>query len=269
MMPQIYVNETNIHCEEYGSGPETIVFSHGLLLSGQMFHKQIGVLKERYRCITYDHRGQGQSEVAASGYDMDTLAEDAAALIKALDCAPCHFLGHSMGGYVAMRLGIRHPELIKSIMLLGTSADPASEKTVRRYKMLSFVARWFGLRPVVDRVMPLMFGQKFLHDAARTAEKNEWRLHVLANHRTGITRAVNGVIYRDSLVEQLHKITAPALVIVGDQDVAAAPAKAERIHTAIAGSKLVVIPGAGHTSTIEEPAAVNAALQSFLDSLNE
>lgn len=77
------------------------------------------------------------------------------------------------------------------------------------------------------------------------------------------------MIYRDGVYEQLHKITALTLVIVGEQDEAAMPAKAERIQAAIAGSKLVVIPGAGHTPTIEEPAAVNATLQSFLDSLNE
>jgi pimeloyl-ACP methyl ester carboxylesterase len=268
-MPHTHLNEAKIYYEEHGSGSETIVFSHGLLWSGTMFHKQIAALKGQFRCIIYDHRGQGQSEVTASGYDMDILAEDAAALIKALDCAPCHFVGLSMGGFVAMRLGIRHPELVKSLLLLGTSADPEPEENVGHYKMLNFVARWFGLRPVANQVMPIMFGQKFLNDAARTAENSEWRNHMIANHRIGITRAVNGVIYRQGVYDQLHKITAPTLVIVGDQDVATVPAKAERIHAAIAGSQLVKIPGAGHTSSIEEPEAVNAALQMFLNGLGE
>jgi pimeloyl-ACP methyl ester carboxylesterase len=117
-MPFKEINGTRIHHTETGSGPETIVFSHGLLMSGEMFRDQVAAFSDRYRCITFDHRGQGQSEVTESGYDMDTLAEDAAALIRELNCAPCHFAGLSMGGFVGMRLAIRHPELLKSLILL-------------------------------------------------------------------------------------------------------------------------------------------------------
>ncbi len=73
-------------------------------------------------------------------------------------------------------------------------------------------------------------------------------------------------MYREGVYDQLGQIAAPTLIIVGDQDVATVPAKAERMHARIRGSKLVVIPGAGHTSSVEEPAAVNAALEKFLGS---
>ena len=88
-MPRLCVNGATIHYEEHGTGPETIVFAHGLLWSVRMFDRQVDALKDRYRCITFDFRGQGQSEVTATGYDMDTLAADAAALIESLRCAPC------------------------------------------------------------------------------------------------------------------------------------------------------------------------------------
>jgi pimeloyl-ACP methyl ester carboxylesterase len=58
-----------------------------------MFSEQVKAFSDRYRCISYDHRGQSRSEVTNSGYDMDSLTEDAAALIRELDCAPCHFAG--------------------------------------------------------------------------------------------------------------------------------------------------------------------------------
>ncbi len=60
-----------------------------------MFDAQVEALRGSYRCITFDFRGQGKSEITAAGYDMDTLAEDAAPLIEALDCAPCHFAGNA------------------------------------------------------------------------------------------------------------------------------------------------------------------------------
>ena len=172
-MPALDLDGTRLHYTDEGSGEETIVFSHGLLMSGEMFADQVAHLKSRYRCITFDHRGQGKSQVTDDGYDMETLAADAARLIEALDAAPCHFAGLSMGGFVGMRLAIERPDLLRSLVLMETSADP--EPNAFRYRILNFVARWFGLGVVVNRVMPIMFGRSFLSDPAREALRNRWR----------------------------------------------------------------------------------------------
>jgi 3-oxoadipate enol-lactonase len=266
-MATVNVNGVSIYYEEHGTGAQAIVFAHGLLMSGRMFERQIAAFRDRYRCIAFDFRGQGRSEIAPSGYDMDTVSEDAAALIEALDCGPCHFVGLSMGGFVGMRLAIRRPELLRSLILLETSADPEPEANVGRYRLLNVIARWFGLGVVASRVMPILFGRKFLDDPSRADERARWRALLLANDRVGITRAVTGVIERAGVSELLERITLPTLVVVGDQDVATVPEKAERIAAAIAGSRLVVLPGAGHSSSIEEPDAVNAAIAAFLDGL--
>ncbi|HEX5725818.1 MAG TPA: alpha/beta fold hydrolase [Longimicrobiaceae bacterium] len=263
-MPTLRVNGADLYYEEHGSGPESVVFAHGLLWSGRMFAAQVRALRDRYRCVTFDFRGQGRSEVTRGGYDMDMLSEDAATLIRAIGCAPCHFVGLSMGGFIGMRLAIRHPELLRSLTLLETSADPEPRRNVPRYALLTLVARTVGLRPVARRVMPIMFGRKFLSDPARAGLRDELRRELLANHKVGITRATWGVITRRGVYDQLHRIGVPTLVGVGDQDVATVPAKAERIHARIPGSRLVVMPGAGHSSPIEEPEAVNAALEDFL-----
>jgi len=68
-MPLIRVNGAALYYEEHGTGPETIVFAHGLLWSCRMFDAQVALLKEHYRCVAFDFRGQGQSEVTRSGYD--------------------------------------------------------------------------------------------------------------------------------------------------------------------------------------------------------
>jgi pimeloyl-ACP methyl ester carboxylesterase len=263
-MPHLTLNGAAIYYEELGAGPEAIVFAHGLLWSGRMFDHQVAVLQERFRCITFDFRGQGQSQVTETGYDMDTLTEDAAALITALGCTPCHFVGLSMGGFVGMRLALRHPSLIQSLALLETSADPEPAENAGRYRLLALVARWFGLRMVAGQVMPVMFGEKFLKDPARASLRQELQAALASNHRLGITRAVTGVIERAGIYEQIDAIRVPTLVVVGDQDVATTPARSERIHARIAGSRLVIIPGAGHTSTVEEPEAINQVLLEFL-----
>jgi 3-oxoadipate enol-lactonase len=122
-VPKIEINGVPIHYQARGEGAETIVFAHGLLWSEQIFENQIEVLQRRYRCISFDFRGQGQTAVTLSGYDMETLSADTIALIEALGAAPCHFVGLSMGGMVGLRIAIRRPELLKSLVLFATSAD--------------------------------------------------------------------------------------------------------------------------------------------------
>ncbi|MFW9996868.1 MAG: alpha/beta fold hydrolase [Candidatus Odinarchaeota archaeon] len=266
-MPRMMINGADLYYEDTGSGNETVVFSHGLLWSCRMFDKQVEFLKDRYRVVTYDHRGQGQTAVTESGYDMDTLMQDAAELIERLGIAPVHMAGLSMGGFVAMRLAARRPELVKSLILIETSADPEPAENVPKYKRLNTVARWLGLRPVTGPVMKIMFGQTFLNDPTREEDRQYWKKQLLSNSRKGITRAVLGVTDRKGIYEELGNIKCPTLIIVGDEDVATVSTKSERIRDAIKGSQLVVIPRAGHTSTVEEPEAVTKAINEFLTNL--
>jgi pimeloyl-ACP methyl ester carboxylesterase len=266
-MPNITANGATLWYDEHGSGAETIVFAHGLLWDGRMFDAQVEALKGRYRCITFDFRGQGRSAVAAGGYDMDTLADDAAALIQKLGGAPVHFVGLSMGGFVGMRLAARRPELIRSLVLMETSAEPEPAESAPRYRAMGLVVRLLGkmgMRLVMPRVMRIMFGGKFLDDPSREAERHLWRERGMSNHRVGITRALRGIVDRKPILGELDRISCPTLVMVGDQDVATVPEKAERIRAAIRGARLVIIPGAGHTSSVEEPLFVNRVLTEFL-----
>jgi pimeloyl-ACP methyl ester carboxylesterase len=266
-MPYVSVNGTRLHYEDRGSGPRTIVFAHGLLWSGRMFDAQVAAFSDRYRCVTFDHRGQGQSELAPSGYDMDTLMEDAAALIQSLGCAPCHFAGLSMGGFIAMRLGARRPELLRSLILLETSADPETADNARRYKLGARLTRALGTRLGAPQVMATMFGRTFMTDPARAEERAEWQSRLAANRRVGVHRATLAVADRKGIYDEIAYITLPTLVIVGDEDVATPPALAKRIAHRIPGAQLVTIPRAGHTSPVEQPAAVNAAIGRFLSEL--
>lgn len=263
-MATIEIDGAALYYEDSGGDEPVLFFSHGLLWSTAMYQHQVAHFRGRYRCVAYDHRGQGRSAVPAMrSIDMETLYRDAVALVEKLGLAPVHFVGLSMGGFVGQRLAARRPDLVRSLMLLETSADAEELDAARRYKLMATVVRAFGPRPVAGRVMPIIFGRTFLTDPARAAEREEWRRHLLANRRD-IWRAVNGVCERASVHHELARVRAPTLVVVGDEDVATPLPRAERIHAAIAGSQLARIPGAGHTSTVEQPAAVNGALERFL-----
>jgi 3-oxoadipate enol-lactonase len=264
-MPIIRINNCDIYCEIQGEGAETILFSHGLLWSGKLFYKQVEYFKSAYKVVTFDHRGQGKSEVTDSGYDMESLAEDAATLIETLKLGKVHFIGLSMGGFLAMRLAARRPDLIKSAILIETSAQ--SEPNKAKYTFLNTIVKLFGVSPVADAVMKIMFGDTFLKDPNRKAEKEEWK-NELKNNPKSIVKAVNGVIARNGIENELKNIKCPTLVMVGNEDKATVPAKAEFIHKNIPHSKLVYIKNAGHSSSIEEPEQVNIAIENFLIGLN-
>lgn len=263
-MPRIELNGIRLYYEDTGGEGPPVVFAHGLLWDGRMFHHQVGHLADRYRCIVYDHRGQGRSEVPPeSSIPMDLLYADAVALIEALDVGPCHFVGLSMGGFVGMRLAARRPELVRSLVLLDTSAQPEPSENLLKYKALTLVTRLLGPGVVADQVMPIMFGETFLSDPSRETERKRWKA-ILSGNRREIYRAVNGVIQRDGIEDELASISCPTLVMVGKEDVATTPDKAELIASSIPDAKLVRIASAGHSSTIEQPEAVNEALDGWL-----
>ena len=264
-MPLVTVNGAQVHIEDAGGDGPAVVFGHGLLFSGRMFAAQVERLRDRYRCVTIDWRGQGRSPAAPGNYDMDTLADDAATIIESLDAGPVHYVGLSMGGFVGIRLAARRPDLIRTLSLLDTSAGPEDPEKVSKYRLLARVYRLVGMKPVRGQVEPIMFGPTFLADPASKPQVEDW-LRVLAGvNRKGMQQAIYGVTDRDPVTDLLGSITAPTLVVVGADDVATPVTKAETIRDGIAGARLEIVPDSGHSSTIEQPEMLADLIEAHVD----
>lgn len=263
-MAMLDVGGAKVWVEESGTGPETILFAHGLLWSGEMFAPQIERLRDRYRCVAIDFRGQGKSPVVDTGYDMDTLTGDTIKVIERLGCAPCHFVGLSMGGFVGLRIAIRRPELLRSLTLIDSAADPEPRLNVVKYNVMLALSHVVGLRPFASTVMRTMFGTAFLEDASRRTECDRLRARLLQNDIVGVRRATRGVIERAAVTDQLGRITTRTQVVHGAGDAAIVTARARRMASEIPGAAFHLIPRAGHTSTLEEPAAITDAIERFL-----
>src|ERR1700761_2144696 len=237
-MPMIRANGTALYYEDTGGAGAPVIFSHGLLWDTKLFAPQIAVLKDRYRCVAYDHRGQGRSaDGTGRAISVETLTEDAAALIEKLGLGPVHFCGLSLGGIVAMRLAISRPDLVRSLVLLSTTADAEPYKL--KYQALNLIARVAGLGAVSAMALPALYGKTALKDPARADERREWKQQLVSNRDT-FWRAINGVLDRNSILSELGKITAPTLVAVGNEDTSTPKAMADRIVAAIPGAKLMV-----------------------------
>ncbi len=263
-MPTVNCNGVKLFYTDTEEGQDTVVFSHNYLVDHSHFNPQIEVLKEQYRCIAFDHRGHGQSGKPASGYEMENLYQDAVSFIEELGCAPCHFVGLSTGGFIGLRIGIRRPDLVKSLIMMDTSADAEPAEAMGEYKMMLFIVRWLGFWPVIGRVMPIFFAKKFLKDPSRQNEVAHWRQMLTSNDRPAVYKFGYGIFSRESVYDQIDKIQVPTLAIAGEYDMPTPVEKAKRIAEKIPGANLEIIPDAGHVCTVEEPEAVNSAIKSFL-----
>lgn len=267
-MATMQVNGTELYYEDTGPGStgETIAFSHGLLWSTELFAAQIEALRGRYRCIAWDHRGQGKSAADhRETIGIELVWQDAVMLLEALGVGPVHFCGLSMGGFVAMRMAARRPDLVRSLLLLETSSEQEPVENIGRYRLLTRVVKLLGQWPVKNQVGKIMLGKTILTE--RTRHSDVERFVGIMSRRRDAWRAVNGVIDRAGIHDELSRITAPTVILVGDEDIATPRSKADKIASAIAHAKVVTIPRAGHSSPVEEPALVTAALESFLAAL--
>ncbi|WP_313674711.1 alpha/beta fold hydrolase [Mycolicibacterium sp.] len=268
-MPEFRRGDALIYYTDTGAPAErpdapVVFFGHGLLFGGWMFRPQIEALRGEYRCVAIDWRGQGQSPPAKDGYDMETLAADAMALIVELGLAPVHYVGLSMGGFVGQRIAARNGHLVRSLTLLDTSAGPEDPGKARQYKLLAAIYRMAGITPLRPKVLPLMFGPAFLADPASAPLIEEWEQRLGRCPRAGVAKAVRGVANRASVEPEVTAITVPTLVIVGADDAATPPAKSRRIAELIPGARWEQVPDCGHSSTLEQPAAMTRLISEFL-----
>jgi 3-oxoadipate enol-lactonase len=194
--------------------------------------------------------------------DMDTLYEDATALIETLSKGkPMHFVGLSMGGFVGMRLAARKPHLLKTLTLLDTSADAEPNKF--KYQLLNTIFKLGGAPLVINKIIAILFGKSTLSDPSKKEIIRLWNSEIRA-YPSAISKAVEGVINRQSVTNELPNIKLSSLIAVGEEDIATIPAKSEQIHLAIKGSKLIIIPNAGHSSCLEQPSYVTKIINDFI-----
>jgi pimeloyl-ACP methyl ester carboxylesterase len=176
-MPVTRVNGTDLYYEDTGGPHEPIVFLHGFLFDGRQYETQVASLRDRYRCVTLDFRGQGKSAASRRGYQIEQHTADVLAVIRRLDIAPVHLVGLSMGGFVALRIAAREPSLLRSLTLLNTSAAAHARSKFPKQLILAGVARVAGVSLPLLRsgIEAEMYGEAFRKDPTRAAEREVWR----------------------------------------------------------------------------------------------
>ncbi|AQR60346.1 hypothetical protein BZG35_00750 [Brevundimonas sp. LM2] len=263
-MPDILIGGVRLHYDESGRGPETLVFVHGLMLASESWAGQVAAFSDRYRIVTFDLCGQGRSAHVRAGLDLDNLAADVAELIQSLDAGACHLVGFSMGAFIALRVAARRPDLLRSLVLIGPSAEAEAPRKMPAYRVLIAGVTLFGPRPFVRPLLNILFGPSFLKDPARAGERRHWKRYLERLPRS-LAHAARASAHRRSIIHELSAITAPVLVVSGTEDRPVPPATARAVADAIQGARFLPVPDTGHAVMLERPALFNSALDRFLN----
>ncbi len=247
------------------SGDPVIVLWHSLLFDGGMWRHQIEPLASLGRVVVLDGPGHGKSEVPPPF----SLEDNADAMIDAfgeLEIERSVFVGLSWGGMVGMRLALQHPQRVRALALLDTSAEPEDRLRAVKFRLFVSFCRRFGVPKGLadDQLVPLYFTENTCATSPELVERFVRTLNGFP--RDGVARASIAILRRTDILPRLGSLRAPTLVVCGREDRAIESVHSERIARTVSGAKLVMIEGAGHVSALEQPRAVNDALVPFVAS---
>lgn len=246
--------------EEAGRGTPLLLL-HGFPHDRTLWEAQLAAPPATARLIAPDLPGFGESAVVDVP-SLDAWADWCIALCDSLELPQVVLGGLSMGGYLAFALWRRHPERIRGLILADTKAGADSEEARAKRVEMQALALAEGAAGVAEKMMAGMVGKT----------SRETRPTALAFLEAMMRRASVGAIVdaldamrtRADSAPTLPTITVPTLVICGDEDALTPVKESEALHAAIPDSQLAIIPGAGHASCVEHPAAFNALLTGFV-----
>ena len=258
---------TSLEVRETGRGP-ALLLVHGFGGAKEDFADHVDTLAVRHRVVVFDHRGHGESdgpdEVAA--YSLDRLADDTIQVADALGIGRFRLLGHSMGGMVARRLLLVHPERVEALVLMDTSPGPVPGIDRDLVDLGASIAIEQGkdtLKPLLDEAAALetQSYQRLLLDRPGYQEFVDYKWAALSSVMWGAI--ARDIVHQPDQLTRLADVACPTLVIVGEQDEPFLEVSKVMAAT-IPDARLVVVPDAGHSPQFENPAVWFDALDKFL-----
>ncbi len=259
-MPKIAVNNIELFYEFRGNpdGP-TVVFVNGLLTDTSSWNGHLPYFEDKYRCLVYDCRGQGQSDKPDHVYATGLHTSDLAALVEALNVGRAYFVGLSNGGAAVLDYASQHPERVGAVVVSGAYAH---SDTILRVKLTSWVKamEYGGSALRFDVATPWVWGGEFLEKnyegllPYREKGANmpvEWAMNL-----------VKGAMVHD-IRARLPHVQAPTLVIVGEEDVLTPPSLSRYIADNIPNAELYIHTGRGHASALEDVAGWSRVVLDF------
>ena len=254
------MNGLEIAYERAGEGP-LLVFVHGAAVDGRSWQPQVAALADAFTVVAWDEPGAGRSSDPPADFGLADYADCLAALIDALALGPAHVAGLSWGGALVLELYRRHPSVVETLILVDTYAGwkgslPDSEVRARlegARAMLAAPAEAF------DPTLPGLFAGEPPAESVRLLAEM-----TAAVRPESLWRQLS-IMAETDLRDLLPRVAVPTLLIWGERDARSPLEVARQFDEEIRDSELVVIPGAGHVSNLEQPEPFNEAVRAFCE----
>lgn len=264
-MPEAKIGGRRLSYEDSGGEGTPILLLHGFPHGAALWESQFAGLGGRFRIIAPDLPGFGGSEPPPDpmSWRIQHYADAAFGLLDELGVEKAVVGGISMGGYVAFSMLRRRPERIQALVLVDTAPGADSEETRDVRTEQQKEAREKGIEELSERLLLRLLSAKHLADP----ELRKRVKGLMAHPPPSYVAALEAMKHRPDSTPELGRIKLPCLIVVGEEDVITPPRVAQAMQRAIPGSRLVVLPGAGHLSNVEDPEGFNQALSDFVAGL--
>ena len=257
----IRAGELELWVERRGSGPDVLLIA-GLGDPAEAWQPQLDGLADRYRVTAFDNRAVGRSPLPDEPLSVATMADDAAAILRAIDVPAAHVAGFSMGSIIAQELALRHPELVRSLVLVSTFARPdallrsqlrfwrwlAEEAPSERAFFEAFFTWVYTPRAHADGTVDQLVDEALAFSHQQSVEGFQAQVAACLAHDTA---------------GRLGRIAAPALVLAGELDVIVPPRLSRSVAAGIPNARFEVMPGEAHQPFQEVPDEFNARVDAF------
>ena len=242
-----------------GDGPP-LVLIHGIGASRHSFDGLVTRLKPHYRTIAYDLRGHGKSPLPKPPYTLDDLVDDLEALRAELGIEKAHFAGHSLGGMIGPAYARRYPGRVLTLGLLSTAAFRTADDSAR-VKGVVAAMREKGIPPVLEALKDRWFTPEF---AAAKPDVISRRMQQVIDCDPAVFLSVFDIYAETEMAPWIGELTAPSLVLTGENDGGCPPRLNQLIAKALPNSELVILQGLRHAILLEAPEKVAGPMLAFL-----
>jgi 3-oxoadipate enol-lactonase len=263
-MPFVHATDgTRIHYEVTGkSGATPVLMIQGLGASKNAWNLQRIAMATRFRIISFDNRGAGRSDKPTVPFTLEQMADDALAVLDAAGIETAHVVGASMGGVISQIVAVKYPHRVRSLTLVCT----ACRNHPWRQELLQSWAKTAADKGMIEVGKEAAQWVMSPRSFRRLVPAFTWMGPLAAlRPRHSFVSQIDAILNtREDLVDQLSTITAPTMVIVGNQDILTPRGDSEEIAERIPNSELVVISGAAHGLMMEHSSTFNKILIEFL-----
>lgn len=252
---------SEIAYEARGQGPAVLLL-HAFPLGKVMWDAQAAALEATHTVVRFDDRGFGDSPPGDGLLTMERIADDAGALLDHLGISKAVVAGCSMGGYAAFAFVRRHADRLRGLVLQDTRAGADGEEARKNRALMAEKVLKEGATAAADAFVPKLLGGTTHRERPQVVGRV--REIILGTRPRGVADALAGLAARADSTPTLREIRVPTLVVCGEEDVLTPVPESEAMHRAVPGSRLEIVPKAGHLANMENPQAYNRALLDFL-----